>query len=89
MQLTDPKYAPLPFYWVAEEEVDAQLDGVWDYEWLFGWRDVTDSRASVRTVVACIIPRVAVNDKFLLMMPSPAPQLVDALDANLLAYPST
>ncbi len=83
VQLADPKYAPLPFYWVAEEKVDAQLDGVWDQDWLLGWRDVTDSRASIRTVVACIIPRVAVNDKFLLMMPSHAPQLVAALYANL------
>ena len=86
-QLADPQYATLPFYWVAEEEVDARLDGVWDRRWLLGWRDVTDARASVRTVVACIIPRVAVNDKFLLMMPSPDPQLVAALYANLLSVP--
>ena len=86
-QLADPRYALLPFYWVAEEEVEAQLDGVWDRGWLLGWRDVTDARASVRTVVACIIPRVAVNDKFLLVMPSSDPQLVAALYANLLSMP--
>ncbi len=66
-QLADPNYAPQPFYWVAEEEVDVRLDGVWNGGWLLGWRDVTDSRASVRTVVACIIPRTAVNNKFLLI----------------------
>ena len=86
-QLIDPAYAPLPFYWVAEEEVEARLDGIWDRGWLLGWRDVTDARASVRTVVACIIPRTAVNDKFLLMMPSSHPQLVVDLYANLLSIP--
>ena len=86
-QLTDPHYTPLPFYWVAEDKTEARLDGVWDRGWLLGWRDVTDARASVRTVVACIIPRIAVNDKFLLMMPSPTPQLVAALYANLLSIP--
>ena len=82
-QLADPAYAALPFYWVAEEEVDARLDGVWDRGWLLGWRDVTDSRASVRTVVACIIPRTAVGNSFSLMVSSPDPQLVAGLYANL------
>jgi len=82
-QLTNPRYVPLPFYWVAESEVEAKLDGVWDRSWLLGWRDVTDARASVRTVVACIIPRVAVNDKFLLMMPSVDARLAACLYGNL------
>ena len=86
-QLTDPEYAPLPFYWVADEEVDARLDGVWERGWLLGWRDVTDSRASVRTVVACIIPKAAVGNSFPLMMSSPDPQLVAVLYANLSSIP--
>ena len=86
-QLADPEYAALPFYWVAEEAVDARLDGVWDHGWLLGWRDVTDSRASVRTVVACIIPRAAVGNSFSLMVPSPDPQLVADLYANLSSIP--
>ncbi len=86
-QLADPEYAALPFYWVADEEVDARLDGVWDRGWLLGWRDVTDSRASVRTVVASIIPRVAVGNSFSLMALSPDPQLVANLYANLSSIP--
>ena len=86
-QLADPTYAPLPFYWVAEEVVDARLDGVWNREWLLGWRDVTDSRASVRTVVASIVPRAGVNNSLFLMMPSPDPQHVADLYANLLSIP--
>ena len=86
-QLADPEYTTLPFYWINEEEVDARLDGVWDRGWLLGWRDVTDARASVRTVVACIIPRVAVNDKFPLIMPSAQAELVACLYANLSSLP--
>ena len=86
-RLADPKHATQPFYWVAEEQVDARLDGVWDRGWLFGWRDVTDSRASVRTVVACIVPRTAVSNSLLLMMPSSDPELVAGLYANLSSMP--
>ncbi len=87
MQLADPQYAPLPFYWVAETEVDAKIDKVWGNEWLLGWRDVTDARASVRTVVACVIPRAAVNDKFLLMLPSLDTRIISCLYANLVSIP--
>ena len=86
-QLADTRYSPLPFYWVAEEETNMKLDGVWDRGWLLGWRDVTDARASIRTVVACIIPRVAVNHKLPLMMPSLDPRLVAGLYANLSSIP--
>ena len=86
-QLIDPAYAPLPFYWVAEEEVEARLDGIWDREWLLGWRDVTDARASVRTVVAAVIPRVGAGDTLLLAMPAVEPRLVACLYANLCSIP--
>ena len=78
----DPRRVTLPRYWVHEDEVATRLDDTWDRSWMLGWRDVT--RASdIRTVVACIIPRAAVNDKFLLMMPAPHAQLVVSLYSNL------
>ena len=82
-QLADPKYVSLPFYWVAEEETSAWFDGVWGRGWLLCWRDVTDARASVRTVVACIIPRTAVNHSLPLMLPASDPRVVASLYANL------
>ena len=82
----DPGRVTLPRYWVPENEVAARLDEVWDRHWLLGWRDVTGAE-KIRTVIACIIPRVAVNDKFLLMMPSPDPRLVAGLYANLSSIP--
>jgi hypothetical protein len=60
-QLSNPNYASLPFYWVAESDVNEKLDGVWDRGWLLGWRDVTDARASVRTVVSSLFLISAVN----------------------------
>ena len=86
-QLANPKYVSLPFYWVAEDETSAWFDGVWDRGWLLGWRDVTDARASVRTVIACIIPRAAVNHTFPLMMPAADPRLVAGLYANMSSIP--
>lgn len=86
-QLADPSFTTLPFYWVAEDEVDRKLEGVWDRGWLLGWRDVTDARASVRTVLACAIPRSAVNDKFLLMLPSVNAEMAACLYANLSSLP--
>jgi len=85
-QFANPRNMPLPFYWVAEKDVEAKLDGVWDRGWLLGWRDVTDARASVRTVVASVIPRAAVNDKFLLMMPSADTRLAACLYGNLSSF---
>ena len=83
---TDPGRVTLPRYWVPLDEVAARLDNIWDRGWMLGWRDIT--RASdTRTVIACIIPRAAVNDKFLVMMPSPHAQLVASLYANLSSIP--
>ena len=82
----NPGWVTLPRYWVPKDEVTARLDNTWDRDWLLGWRKI--SRASdIRTVVACIIPRAAVNDAFLLMMPRPDPRLVAGLCANLSTIP--
>ena len=82
----DPGRATLPRYWVAGHEVATKLDDIWDRHWMLGWRDIT--RASdTRTVIAGIIPRSAVNDKFLLMIPSHQAQLVAGLYANLSSIP--
>lgn len=86
-QLFDPNYAPLPCYWVEQTEVDAKLENVWNHGWLLGWRDVTDARASVRTVVACVIPRTAVADTFLLALPSVDARTIACLYANFCSLP--
>ncbi|PYV74934.1 MAG: restriction endonuclease [Acidobacteria bacterium] len=83
-RLSDPNYVVSPFYWVPRSEVESRLrDKGWAKKWLIGWRDVTDARASERTVVAAAIPRVGVGDKFLLMLPEANTRLCMALLANL------
>ena len=82
----DPRRVTLPRYWVAEDEVAARLENNWDSHWLLGWRDVTGASV-LRTVIACIIPRAAVNHKLPLMIPSSEPQLVANLYANLSSIP--
>lgn len=81
-RLSDPQYAITPRYWVAEAEVDHRLDGRWEHGWLLGWRDICRG-TDFRTVIAGMIPRTAVNDKFLLMLPETQP--AGALFANLTA----
>lgn len=86
-QLADPTYSVLPFYWVDGQEVIARLDGVWNREWLLGWRDVTDARASVRATVPFVLPRVAVGHTTPLLMPSVSPRTCAGLLAILSSVP--
>ncbi|MGX1223459.1 Eco57I restriction-modification methylase domain-containing protein [Streptomyces ambofaciens] len=65
----DPSRGPIPRYWMSECDVDYRLGKRWGNGWLLGWRDVTRS-TDERTLVADVIPRMAVNDKFLLALPS-------------------
>ncbi len=83
-RLRDTSYFTLPFYWVDENEVGRVLaEKEWPAKWLLGWRDVTDARASVRTLTATVIPRAAVNDGFLLMLPKAEGRQCAGLLANL------
>ena len=82
----DPRRVTLPRYWVHEDEVSARLDDTWDSRWLLGWRDITRA-GDIRTVIACIVPRVGVGDTFLLAKPAAEPRLVACLYANLCSIP--
>lgn len=87
-RLANCLYATMPFYWVPKADVDERLDSISDRRWLIGWRDVTDARASARTVVASAIPRAGVGDKFLLLF-SPEndlPLLNATLDSFVFDY---
>lgn len=81
----DPNEVAQPQYWVAATEVDKRLAGRWTRNWFLGWRDICRS-TDQRTVIASLIPRAAVGDKFLLMMPSGQPAAVACLYANLCSF---
>ena len=86
--LKDAAYVPLPYYWVPEEEIETRLTRrAWGRPWLMGWRDVTDARASVRTVIAAVFPRTATSDKLPLILPEKHPTcLLAALSSFVLDY---
>jgi hypothetical protein len=86
-QLADPSFCTLPFYWIDESAVEERLQGLWDRGWLLGWRDVTDARASVRTTIPCLFPRVGVNNKVPLIVASQSPSSMANLLANLASLP--
>ncbi|MGH7460387.1 MAG: Eco57I restriction-modification methylase domain-containing protein, partial [Longimicrobiales bacterium] len=68
--LKSPEYLTSPFYWVPHNDVRERLSRMnWQKQWLVGWRDVTDARASERTVVACVLPWCGVGNTFCLMLP--------------------
>jgi len=72
-----------PFYWVPSDEVDRRLrDFGWERDWLLGWKEIT-SPTTERSLVANIIPKLAVGHKFPLIFPEQAPPLVAALLASL------
>ncbi len=87
-QLADPFFSPHPCYWVNKDELDLKLAGTWEHSWLLGWRDVTDARASARTLVSAIIPRCATNDGYLLAFPGTSSKLTACLLANLSSFPT-
>lgn len=65
----DPNFESEPFYWASLDEVDAKLrEKDWSSGYLLGWRDITTAIAE-RTMVPCVIPRVACGDTFLIAFP--------------------
>jgi hypothetical protein len=84
--LNDPAYSVLPRYWVRASEVDDRLVGTWSRGWLLGWRNITSSM-DFRTVIASVVPRVAVGHSMPLMFPSASdPWLFAALYACLSSF---
>jgi hypothetical protein len=82
-QHADPDRLTLPRYWVPATDVADRPADRWDRGWLLGWRDVTNA-TNARTVIASVLPRAGVGDKFLLMLPYNAePESVSCLLANL------
>ena len=70
-RLTNPDYVVHPRDWVEEQEIEERLRARWESGWLMGWRDICRS-TDERTVIASFVPRLAVGDKFLLMLPGVA-----------------
>lgn len=81
-----PHRLTFPKYWVAESEVSSRLVDRWQRGWLLGWRDITYA-GNQRTVIASLIPRVAVGHTTQLLFASVEPRVTACLYACLCSFP--
>lgn len=84
-QHDDPAYTVRPRYWVAESAVEDRLRDRWPHGWLLGWRDITGAEKQ-RTVIASVIPRVAVGHTVPLMLSQHGPARSALLLAVLASF---
>ena len=81
----DPIRLPEPRYWVPRDEVESRLaQRGWTRRWLLGWRDITNA-TNERTVIATVIPRTGVGNKYPLIIPDQSiePIFIACLLGNL------
>jgi hypothetical protein len=84
-RLADPCYYPTARYYVSSDIVEKKVDDRWPRGWLLGWRDICRS-FDERTLIAGVVPRFAVGDKFLLMLPATDPRYSACLYACLCSF---
>jgi hypothetical protein len=84
-RLTDPEYSPFGRYWVSASDCASRLEGTGSLQWFLGWRDVSKTQ-NERTVVASVIPRVAVANNLPLLFSQARPAEVASLYANLCSF---
>ncbi|WP_337882175.1 Eco57I restriction-modification methylase domain-containing protein [Chromobacterium haemolyticum] len=78
----DPNFSVTPRYWMDSAEVESRLDDKgWKRGWLMGWRDICRA-TDQRTVIASVMPRVAVGNTIPLFMTNQEPMRAAALLAN-------
>ena len=85
IQHANPALFTLPKYWVAEPKVAESLERCWERGWLMGWRNITNAVVQ-RTVIACILPRVAVGHSVPLMLPVASAAAMACLLAALSSF---
>lgn len=69
-RLADKAYVSMPYYWVNHVVVKDRLSELcWEHQWFLTWRNVTDSRASARTLVTSVIPFSGVGNSLPIYLP--------------------
>ena len=64
----DPLFKPVPQYWIEEEILEDFIPEFWVRKWFFIFRDVSSAKLE-RTGVFTIIPKAAIGDTCLLILP--------------------
>lgn len=93
IKLKDAGYVTFPRYWGSEKEVEIKLGNQWECNWFLSFRDVTDARASARTVIFDVIPFSGVGNSAPLCFLPPnrikkAPMLLACLSSFALDFVS-
>lgn len=82
-QLADTSFEISPRYWVSIDDVEKSLHSKnWTAKWLMGWRDITNA-TNERTVIATVMPAVAVNHKMPIFLTDVGALVQAALLTNL------
>lgn len=84
-QHSKPDLLSLPRYWVHEREVDQFLESRTPYSWLVAWRNITGATVK-RTMIAAVLPRVAVGHSAPLLFSGRSPKEIACLVANLTSF---
>jgi len=84
--LADSSYSPMPRYWVASSELAKRIPEDWAFNWLLGWRDVTDSRASARTLISTTLPRYGCGHSLPLLLPRASATSIACLAGSLNSF---
>jgi len=50
-----PESTVVPRYWISEDDIKSALPGRQTWQWLMGWRDITNA-TNERTVIAAVVP---------------------------------
>jgi hypothetical protein len=83
VQHQNPEFCALPRWWVDEAIVNHTLEAhPGNKPWLMGFKDIT-SPTNVRTMIASLIPRAAVTNKFVLLLTDAEARRHVCLLANL------
>ena len=69
-RMANKGYVSMPYYWINQNTVKDRVSEVgWEHPWFLGWRNVTDSRASARTLVTSVIPFSGVGNSLPIYLP--------------------
>ncbi|MET0436252.1 MAG: restriction endonuclease, partial [Devosia sp.] len=78
-----PEFEPSPRYWISAALRDERtLTMRWQHRWLTGWRDIARA-TDERTLIASIVPDVAVNHKIRLFFLPATPNVHVSFTASL------
>lgn len=78
----DADFLPMPRHWMNASDVDARMGDRWDRSWFLGFRDITNA-SNERTVIAAIVPRVAMANNLPLILSARSPVEIACLLGNL------